>query len=189
VSRATDPVPPTSTRHSRNLGHSGTWSSIGVAESMRRPSGRHLPCRTRMANWFVCRTMTIGRTRPRSAAMPLRLFSVPSALAGGVRRQGRPQSGRLAQLLPHRGLKARWLAVPFCFMPPGGHQPEGNVPPAGFEPAHRAPEARALSPELRGRPPNPNGSCGPPDDRGSFGGRRSSPRAPRCRCRCGPLPR
>jgi hypothetical protein len=24
------------------------------------------------------------------------------------------------------------------------------VPPAGFEPAHRAPEARALSPELRG---------------------------------------
>ena len=27
----------------------------------------------------------------------------------------------------------------------------GLVPPAGFEPAHRAPEARALSPELRGR--------------------------------------
>ena len=26
-----------------------------------------------------------------------------------------------------------------------------RVPPAGFEPAHRAPEARALSPELRGR--------------------------------------
>src|SRR5438105_15628062 len=25
-----------------------------------------------------------------------------------------------------------------------------RVPPAGFEPAHRAPEARALSPELRG---------------------------------------
>ena len=31
-----------------------------------------------------------------------------------------------------------------------GLQRDGNVPPAGFEPAHHAPEACALSPELRG---------------------------------------
>jgi len=31
---------------------------------------------------------------------------------------------------------------------------EHVVPPAGFEPAHLAPEASALSPELRGRSPS-----------------------------------
>src|SRR5438105_15954574 len=31
-----------------------------------------------------------------------------------------------------------------------GSRTARTVPPAGFEPAHRAPEARALSPELRG---------------------------------------
>jgi hypothetical protein len=35
---------------------------------------------------------------------------------------------------------------------PDGGRSFWLVPPAGFEPAHRAPEARALSPELRGRP-------------------------------------
>ena len=38
--------------------------------------------------------------------------------------------------------------VPACFGPP-----YGSVPPAGLEPAHPAPEAGALSSELRGRSP------------------------------------
>ena len=40
--------------------------------------------------------------------------------------------------------------------------PIGPVPPAGFEPAHPAPEAGALSPELRG-PKDHDCRCGRPD--------------------------
>ena len=49
-----------------------------------------------------------------------------------------------------RELTIRVTLVPELTDPDGGRAPLLSVPPAGFEPAHRAPEARALSPELRG---------------------------------------
>jgi site-specific DNA recombinase len=51
-----------------------------------------------------------------------------------------------------RELTIRVTLVPELTHPDGGRAPLLSVPPAGFEPAHRAPEARALSPELRGLP-------------------------------------
>jgi hypothetical protein len=51
-----------------------------------------------------------------------------------------------------RELTIRVTLVPELTHPGGVRAPLLSVPPAGFEPAHRAPEARALSPELRGLP-------------------------------------
>ena len=53
--------------------------------------------------------------------------------------------------LTKRELTIRVTLVPELTHPDGPRAPLLFVPPAGFEPAHRAPEARALSPELRGR--------------------------------------
>jgi hypothetical protein len=50
-------------------------------------------------------------------------------------------SGCAYDKTPH---PASWLVA-------GSSGTSGEVPPAGFEPAHTAPEAVALSPELRGR--------------------------------------
>jgi hypothetical protein len=47
-------------------------------------------------------------------------------------------------------LTIRVTLVPELTSPDGGRAPLLSVPPAGFEPAHHAPEACALSPELRG---------------------------------------
>jgi hypothetical protein len=49
-----------------------------------------------------------------------------------------------------RELTIRVTLVPELTHPDGGRAPLLFVPPAGFEPAHLAPEASALSPELRG---------------------------------------
>ncbi len=49
-----------------------------------------------------------------------------------------------------RELTIRVTLVPELTSPDGGRAPLLSVPPAGFEPAHHAPEACALSPELRG---------------------------------------
>jgi site-specific DNA recombinase len=49
-----------------------------------------------------------------------------------------------------RELTIRVTLVPELTSPDGGRAPLLSVPPAGFEPAHLAPEASALSPELRG---------------------------------------
>jgi hypothetical protein len=49
-----------------------------------------------------------------------------------------------------RELTIRVTLVPELTSPDGTRAPLLSVPPAGFEPAHHAPEACALSPELRG---------------------------------------
>ncbi len=49
-----------------------------------------------------------------------------------------------------RELTIRVTLVPQLTHPDGGRAPLLSVPPAGFEPAPHAPEACALSPELRG---------------------------------------
>ncbi len=56
-----------------------------------------------------------------------------------------------------RELTIRVTLVPELTSPDGGRAPLLSVPPAGFEPAHHAPEACALSPELRGPGVHPAG--------------------------------
>jgi hypothetical protein len=97
-----------------------------------------------------------GLTTP-SAKLPNADLDIPALLRGLLCRHGRPVlvprmfrgvplKTALSGLGLHSGATAR-LAKPQVS---GGVDQFGKAPPAGFEPAHTAPEAVALSPELWG---------------------------------------
>jgi hypothetical protein len=75
------------------------------------------------------------------------LTKKPRVVAAEVK----PTLTMLARALPEHLREADEAERPELLFSTVGSNSDFLVPPAGFEPAHRAPEARALSPELRGR--------------------------------------
>ncbi len=105
----------------------------------------------------LCRSRRCRRT---SSERPVRRL-VPSA--SGAESAIRPGACRSTRHLlgehwytersPGLGVESPGLRVGTLARQRLDHAVRAGVPPAGFEPAHTAPEAVALSPELRGRAP------------------------------------